>query len=184
MNFDSGFGTTPGAESHGGQSTSYIPGSRFPIALITSLPHPTSTSYTVFEHRMSDGSDSHVTGADPIVWVCVAALAILDSLFMVDIPTLAAWLSERQLPSGGLNGRPEKLEDVCYSWWDLASLSILGKLHWINRDKLMAFILESQVRPTLYHQSTIKQLLSFTHYLFNSSLPHFFASSPLHFIAF
>jgi len=23
-----------------------------------------------------------------------------------------AWLSERQLPNGGLNGRPEKLEDV------------------------------------------------------------------------
>jgi len=25
------------------------------------------------------------------------------------------WLSERQLPNGGLNGRPEKLEDVSTS---------------------------------------------------------------------
>ena len=30
----------------------------------------------------------------------------------VDEKTLAWWLAERQLPNGGLNGRPEKLEDV------------------------------------------------------------------------
>lgn len=47
-----------------------------------------------------------------IVFVCVAALAILDRLDLVDVGTLAWWLSERQLPNGGLNGRPEKLEDV------------------------------------------------------------------------
>ncbi len=48
----------------------------------------------------------------PLVFVCVAALAILDRLDEVDVPMLAWWLSERQLPNGGLNGRPEKLEDV------------------------------------------------------------------------
>jgi len=46
------------------------------------------------------------------VWVCTAALAILDRLDVVDVPTLGWWLAERQLPNGGLNGRPEKLEDV------------------------------------------------------------------------
>lgn len=30
-------------------------------------------------------------------------------------------------------GRPEKLPDVCYSWWVLASLKIIGRLHWINK---------------------------------------------------
>lgn len=97
------------------------------------------------------------------VFVCVAALAILDRLDLVDTPTLAWWISERQLPNGGLNGRPEKLEDVscsrplvdeftltvffqvCYSWWNLSALSILGKLHWINREELIGFILKSQV---------------------------------------
>lgn len=100
-----------------------------------SLPLHITTSHSL--------SDSELTLS---VWVCLAALSILDSLHIVDTPTLAAWLSERQLPSGGLNGRPEKLEDVCYSWWDLASLSILGRLNWINRDKLIGFILDSQVR--------------------------------------
>ena len=47
------------------------------------------------------------------MWVCTAALAILDRLDVVDVPTLGWWLAERQLPNGGMNGRPEKLEDVC-----------------------------------------------------------------------
>ena len=42
----------------------------------------------------------------------MAALAILDRLDVVNVDSLAWWLSERQLPSGKLNGRPEKLEDV------------------------------------------------------------------------
>jgi len=50
----------------------------------------------------------------PPVFVCVAALAILDRLDKIEHPTLCWWLSERQLPSGGLNGRLEKLEDVGY----------------------------------------------------------------------
>lgn len=54
-------------------------------------------------------------------------------------------LCERQTKSGGLNGRPEKLQDVCYSWWCLTALSILDRLHWIDRDALSSFILQCQV---------------------------------------
>jgi geranylgeranyl transferase type-2 subunit beta len=75
---------------------------------------------------------------------------------------LGWWLAERQLPSGGLNGRPEKLEDVraprqrcggrgadaaqvCYSFWVLSAMAILGKMDWIDGAKLERFILSSQV---------------------------------------
>ena len=45
--------------------------------------------------------------------MCVAALSILDALEEgADLDLLGWWLAERQLPNGGLNGRPEKLEDV------------------------------------------------------------------------
>jgi len=57
---------------------------------------------------------------------------------------LSVWLSERQTVSGGFNGRPEKAPDVCYSWWIMSSLSMLGKSEWIDRDKLSSFILRSQ----------------------------------------
>ena len=80
------------------------------------------------------------------VFVCTAALAILDRLDEIDQETLGWWLAERQLPNGGLNGRPEKLEDVCYSFWVLSAMAILRKIPWIDADKLTAFILSAQVR--------------------------------------
>ncbi|PWN22298.1 putative BET2-geranylgeranyltransferase type II beta subunit [Microstroma glucosiphilum] len=92
-----------------------------------------------------EGSESHAGGA----FVCVASLAILDALPPRQgegegDAALSSWLSERQLPNGGLNGRPQKLEDVCYSWWVLSALSILGRLHWIDAGKLVKFILSAQ----------------------------------------
>lgn len=82
-NFDGGYGTSIGAESHSGQGTSC----------------PRNLGVT--------RSDSQRP-----VFVCVATLAILDKLDEVDDQTLTWWLAERQLPNGGLNGRPEKMEDV------------------------------------------------------------------------
>lgn len=91
---------------------------------------------------MGPGGESHAAQ----VFTCVGALAICDRLHLLrDEVKLASWLSERQvLPSGGLNGRPEKLADVCYSWWVLSSLAILQKKHWIDLEKLESFILGCQ----------------------------------------
>jgi geranylgeranyl transferase type-2 subunit beta len=36
------------------------------------------------------------------------------------------------------------MSKVCYSFWVLSALSILNKLHWIDSDKLEAFILSAQ----------------------------------------
>ena len=87
------------------------------------------------------GAESHAGQ----VFTCVGALAIAGRLDLVDANKLGAWLSERQLPNGGLNGRPEKLEDVCYSWWVISSLAMIDRLHWIDREKLVGFILRCQV---------------------------------------
>lgn len=75
-------------------------------------------------------------------------LSLTNSLHLLDVDKLGWWLCERQLPSGGLNGRPEKLPDVCYSWWVLATLTIMGRLHWINGHKLKEFILSCQDTET------------------------------------
>jgi geranylgeranyl transferase type-2 subunit beta len=101
-NFDGGYGTSPGAESHAGQ-----------------------------------------------VFTCVGALTIAGRLDLVNRDKLGAWLSERQLKNGGLNGRPEKKEDVCYSWWVMSSMAMLDKLHWIDGAKLTQFILQCQVSSLL-----------------------------------
>ena len=78
----------------------------------------------------------------------MAALALAGPAALAqhaDAEQLGWWLAERQTAGGGLNGRPEKLPDVCYSWWVLSALAILGRLHWIDRPALQAFILDCQV---------------------------------------
>jgi len=63
---------------------------------------------------------------------------------LIDQNLLCWWLSERQCDSGGLNGRPEKQADVCYSWWIISSLDMMDKVNWINTSKLVEYILNCQ----------------------------------------
>eukprot|EP01084_Bolivina_argentea_P004197 7983_1 len=94
-----------------------------------------------------DGGFGCVPGAESHagqVFTCVGALSIAGRLDLVDDALLGWWLAERQCDSGGLNGRPEKQADVCYSWWILSALCILGKMDWLNGDKLARFILDCQ----------------------------------------
>eukprot|EP01134_Creolimax_fragrantissima_P008510 CFRG8510T1 len=86
------------------------------------------------------GSESHAGQ----IYCCLGVLAITKSLDHIDADLLGWWLAERQIPGGGLNGRPEKLPDVCYSWWVLASLKMIDRHHWINRERLSDFILQCQ----------------------------------------
>ncbi|XP_019055247.1 PREDICTED: geranylgeranyl transferase type-2 subunit beta 1-like isoform X3 [Nelumbo nucifera] len=86
------------------------------------------------------GGESHAGQ----IFCCVGALAITGSLHHVDKDLLGWWLCERQVKSGGLNGRPEKLPDVCYSWWVLSSLIMIDRVHWINKEKVARFILDCQ----------------------------------------
>ena len=37
---------------------------------------------------------------------------------------------------------------MCYSWWVLASLAMLGRLHWIDKEKMVTFILACQDTDT------------------------------------
>jgi geranylgeranyl transferase type-2 subunit beta len=95
-----------------------------------------------------DGGFGAVPGAESHagqIFCCVAALAITNQLHRIDQDTLSWWLCERQVEkNGGLNGRPEKLADVCYSWWVLSCLSIMDRLHWISSERLHTFILNCQ----------------------------------------
>jgi geranylgeranyl transferase type-2 subunit beta len=103
----------------------------------------------IIKCRNLDGGFGCVVGAESHagqVFCCIGALSIAKSLHLLgDGANLLGWfLSERQVDSGGLNGRPEKQADVCYSWWILSALSIMGRVSWINGDKLATFILKCQ----------------------------------------
>ncbi|KAK3205544.1 hypothetical protein Dsin_019590 [Dipteronia sinensis] len=86
------------------------------------------------------GGESHAGQ----IFCCVGALAITGALHHIDKDLLGWWLCERQVKSGGVNGRPEKLPDVCYSWWVLSSLIMIDRVHWISKEKLVEYILDCQ----------------------------------------
>jgi geranylgeranyl transferase type-1 subunit beta len=64
----------------------------------------------------------------------------LDQLKNKD--TLIRWLLNRQVL--GLNGRPNKDQDTCYSFWVGASLEILDALKFIDEESSMLFTLNCQ----------------------------------------
>lgn len=98
-------------------------------------------------HNQIDGGFGRLPGSEShtaYVYCCVSSLALSNKLNKIDKDSLARWLSERQLPSGGLNGRPEKLPDLCYSWWCVASLKMINKMHMIDHKRLLDYILACQ----------------------------------------
>lgn len=76
------------------------------------------------------------------VFCCVGALAITGSLHHIDKDLLGWWLCERQVKSGGLNGRPEKLPDVGISKTDLRRVLSLISVKSCN------FYTTGQSKPT------------------------------------
>jgi prenyltransferase beta subunit len=145
-NFDGGFGCTPGAPPG---AAPHRPGPQLPLPLRPAHPSPLAPHHTHrAAHRhppgcsapLAAGNESHAGQ----VFTCIGALALAGALDRADRDLFAWWLAERQTPSGGLNGRPEKLQDVCYSWWCLSCLAILGRLHWIDQAALARFILWCQ----------------------------------------
>lgn len=96
---------------------------------------------------VGDGSFAAKPGAESHggqVFCCVAALSIVEKVDLIDTSRLLQWLAFRQTSTGGLNGRPQKSEDVCYSWWILASLAILEAVDCIDAKALHEFILKCQ----------------------------------------
>ncbi|XP_037762497.1 geranylgeranyl transferase type-2 subunit beta isoform X4 [Chelonia mydas] len=67
------------------------------------------------------GSESHAGQ----IYCCTGFLAITGQLHQINADLLGWWLCERQLPSGGLNGRPEKV-DPFHTLFGIAGLSLLG----------------------------------------------------------
>ena len=99
---------------------------------------PKAADY-VLSCKNFDGSFGGIPGAEShgaYVFCCVGTLKIAGYMESFDVDELARWLCERQTTKGGFNGRPEKLPDVCYSWWIYSSLCMLGRKDWIDEKAL------------------------------------------------
>ncbi|KAI4321232.1 hypothetical protein MLD38_034638 [Melastoma candidum] len=134
-NINGGFGCTPGGESHAG-SYVFLKAPLPSIFMILGDGLRVEQAGLLYYKRLNCSTIA--------VFCCVGALAMTGSLDKVDKDLLGWRLCERQVKSRGLNGRPEKLPDVCYSWWVLSSLIMIDRVHWIDTEKLIKFILDCQ----------------------------------------
>jgi len=119
-NFDGSFGCVPGAESHAGQTFTCIAA----LAIASTVLNPC----TIGKQKQDIAGREYKAALEN--WV--------------DGDQLGWWLCERQVENGGLNGRPEKLADVCYSWWVLSALCLVDRLSWIDARALQQFIIQCQ----------------------------------------
>jgi len=122
---------------------------------------PKATEY-VLSCQNFDGGFGSIPGAEShgaYCFTCIGFLSVTNQLNLVNKFQTGKWLAERQTHLGGFNGRPEKLPDVCYSWWVLSSMSMIGTEGFFNKELLIKFILECQDeelggigdRPGNYH---------------------------------
>jgi geranylgeranyl transferase type-1 subunit beta len=79
----------------------------------------------------------------------VASLVLLDRLHdVLDADARAAlvqWcVGKQQADGGGLQGRPNKAQDTCYSYWIGGTLVLLGHADLLDHDQLSGFVLQCQ----------------------------------------
>lgn len=88
------------------------------------------------------GTESHGGST----YCAIASLSLLDKLNLVleekKLKLLERWAVNRQT-NGGFQGRPNKDPDTCYSFWLGATLSIMGSLNRMNKEKNRDFILNN-----------------------------------------
>lgn len=66
----------------------------------------------------------------------------LDALSINQERQLKYWCVSRQV--GGMQGRPNKLEDTCYSYWIGGTLSLLNSIELLDRQRLSEYVMSCQ----------------------------------------
>ena len=76
----------------------------------------------------------------------VASLVLMDRVDVLDRKRLVYWCVNRQChsKSAGMQGRPNKDEDTCYSYWIGGTLELLNSTNYINTTRLKNYVLSCQ----------------------------------------
>lgn len=96
--------------------------------------------YGVSQHKEMEGHGG-------TTFCAVAALHLSDQMHILsrkDVEGMKRWLVMRQ--GMGFQGRPNKTEDTCYSFWIAATLKILNAFHLTDFEENRKFILSTQNR--------------------------------------
>lgn len=137
-NFDGGFGATPGGESHAGQVFTAVGEKTGGLGCVSGaaatlrVPSPPSAAAAAACHAQalsqslglctrsmptfSGGGSPRDRRAPPSALRSRRYAAGFSAEGCCGASPESAFAAAAQVKGGGLNGRPEKLPDVCYSW--------------------------------------------------------------------
>jgi geranylgeranyl transferase type-1 subunit beta len=73
-----------------------------------------------------------------------ASLMLMNRMDVLEVDPLTRWCVHRQV--AGMQGRPNKAEDTCYSYWIGATLCLLGRGDLLDQEPLRNFILNCQTQ--------------------------------------
>uniref|UniRef100_A0A1B6I2N9 Geranylgeranyl transferase type-1 subunit beta n=1 Tax=Homalodisca liturata TaxID=320908 RepID=A0A1B6I2N9_9HEMI len=101
-----------------------------------------------YDYGIAPGPDLESHGG--VTYCAVAALALMDKLNDVfthkQLEGLKRWTIMRQVT--GFQGRPNKQEDTCYSFWVGATLKLLGIFDMVDFDKNRDYVMSTQYATT------------------------------------
>lgn len=117
--YDGSISLIPGQEGHGGSTFCGVACLRLMQTI-----HPIMNASTILPATRKD-----------------VQISIMDDDWKRN---LVHWCVSRQV--GGMQGRPNKVEDTCYSYWIGGTLQLLNSHHLLDREQLKKFVLECQNR--------------------------------------
>jgi len=128
QNFDGGFGSNPGAESHAGQIFSCL--AALAISERLDLVNKDKLATWLSERQVEGGGlNGRPEKLEDVCysWWVLSSLAILERLHWIDGKKLERFILKCQDPeNGGIADRPGDMVDVFHTVFGLAGLSLLG----------------------------------------------------------
>ena len=95
------------------------------------------------------GGQPDVESHAAYIFCGVSAFALLNKMGRIPVKKVKQFLASRQTKLGGFNGRPEKLPDLCYSWWVLSSLYSVNKEISSRSPLFKSFISQKEENPNV-----------------------------------
>lgn len=125
-NFDGGFGSSPGCESHTAQIFCCL-GALRSLGALDSFDKEKTTQFLVFRQNACGGFSGRPCKKEDVCYSFwnLASLAMLDEFEVFDQDMLRSFVFSCQDTTGGFSDRPENTPDLYHTMFALAGLSLL-----------------------------------------------------------
>lgn len=127
-NYDGGFGSRPGSESHAGQIFCCVAA----LAIVNALHHVDRDllSWWLCERQLKNGGlNGRPQKLEDVCysWWVLSSLSVLGNVHWIDKEKLSKFILSAQDPeNGGISDRPGDMVDVFHTVFGVAGLSLLG----------------------------------------------------------